>query len=108
MKNNQLTKGESQRVMYVENKDGELYGADARIGWVTFSKTGKTVYYKDKTLKRSCRVGFQGNHYDEETGEVYWVSGVKKRGSNTHWLEGGYVKIDKDAMEEYQKIKKEV
>ena len=77
MKNNQLTKGENRRVMYVENKDGELYGADARIGWVTFSKTGKTVYYKDKILKRSGGQGIRGNHYDEETREEYWVSGIK-------------------------------
>ncbi len=32
MKKNQLTRGENRRVMYVENKDGELYGSDARIG----------------------------------------------------------------------------
>lgn len=105
MKQNQLTRGENRRVMYVENKNGDLYGADARIGWVTFSKTGKTVYYKDKVLKRSGGQGIAGNHYDEETGEEYWISGVKKRGSNTHWAEGGYVEVDEDAMEEYRKIK---
>jgi len=44
MKNNQLTKGEKRRVMYVENKDGDIDGAKARIGWVEFSKTGLTVY----------------------------------------------------------------
>lgn len=102
MKKNQLTKGETTRLMYVENKDGSLYGADARIGWVTFSKTGKTVYYKDKVLKRAAGGGISGNHYDELTGEEYWVSGIKKRGSNTHWAEGGQVAIDNDALEAYQ------
>jgi len=42
---NQLTKGENKRVMYVENKDGYIDDYSAHIGWVTFSKTGKTVYY---------------------------------------------------------------
>lgn len=105
MKNNQLTRGEKTRVMYVENKDGKLYGADARIGWVTFSKTGKTVYYKDKILKRSGGQGISGNHYDEETGEEYWVSGIKKRGSNAHWAESVNIEIDEDALEEFSKIK---
>ncbi|MCW9024711.1 MAG: hypothetical protein OQK73_08500 [Gammaproteobacteria bacterium] len=53
MKNNQLTKGENCRVMYVENKDGDIDGVDARIGWVTFSKSGRSVYYRGKTLKRA-------------------------------------------------------
>lgn len=31
MKTNQLTRGKNRRVMYVENKDGEIDGAAARI-----------------------------------------------------------------------------
>ena len=91
--------------MYIENKDGDLYGADARVGWVTFSRTGKTVYYKDKVLKRASGGGISGNHYDEATGEEYWISGIKKRGTNTHWATGGHVEIDDDAHDEYQKIR---
>ena len=107
MKKNQLSRGEATRLMYVENKDGTLHGADARIGWVTFSKTGKTVYYKDKVLKRATGGGISGNHYDEATGEEYWVSGIKKRGSNTHWAERGTVAVDEDALEEYERVKAE-
>lgn len=105
MKHNQLTQGQKKRVMYIENKEGELYGSNARIVWVTFSKTGRTVYYKDKALKRSGGQGIRGNHYDEETGEEYWISGVKKRGSNTHWAESVSVLIDEDAVEEYNRMK---
>jgi len=36
--------------MYIENKDGEIDGANGRIGWVSFSKTGKTVYYRGREL----------------------------------------------------------
>ena len=105
MKKNQLTRGETKRLMYVENKEGTLYGADARIGWVTFSKTGKTVNYRDKVLKRTADGGSSGKHYDDATGEEYWVSGIKKRGSNSHWAEGGSVAIDDDALEEYERVK---
>ncbi len=104
MKNNQLTKGESRRVMYIENKDGDIDGADARIGWVEFSKSGLTVYYRGRSLKRAKGGGIAGNHYDEETGEEYWISGIKKRGSNAHWAESVEIQIDDDAKEEYEKL----
>ena len=101
---NQLTKGETKRVMYVENKDGNIDEYRAHIGWVTFSKTGKTVYYKDKALNRLKGGGVLGNHMDQATGEEYWVSGIKKRGSNVHWAESTSVKINDDAREEYERI----
>lgn len=101
---NQLTQGESKRVMYIENKDGLIDGYSAHIGWVTFSKTGKTVYYLDKTLNRVKGGGVSGNHIDAETGEEYWISGIKKRGSNTHWAEPARVKVDSDARLEYERI----
>jgi len=104
MKNNQLTKGEKRRVMYVENKNGSIDGIDARIGWVTFSKSGRSVYYRGKTLKRAKGGGISGNHFDEETGEEYWVSGIKKRGSNAHWAESASIVVDDDAKEEYESI----
>jgi hypothetical protein len=83
--------------MYVENKDGEIDGADGRIGWVTFSKSGKTVYYRGRELRRAKGGGIRGNFFDVVTNEEYWVSGVKKRGSNGHWAERTTVAIDADA-----------
>lgn len=45
---NQLTRGLPRQLMYVENKEGDVDGVAARIGWVEFSKTGKTVYYRGR------------------------------------------------------------
>jgi len=104
MKNNQLTRGESRRVMYIENKEGDIDGVAARIGWVEFSKSGRSVYYRGKTLIRAKGGGIRGNHFDEESGEEYWVSGIKKRGSNSHWAETVNIEIDSDAVEEYERI----
>lgn len=96
----QLTKGLKRRLMYVENKHGDIDGADARIGWVTFSKTGKSVYYRGRVLGKANLSS--GNFMDIETRETYWVSGVKKRGSNTHWAESAVsVLVDEDAQEAY-------
>ncbi len=104
MKNNQLTQGKNRRVMYIENKEGSIGEIDARIGWVTFSKSGRSVYYRGKTLRRVKGGGIAGNHFDEETGEEYWISGVKKRGSNAHWAEPANIVIDDDAKKEYEAI----
>ena len=101
----QLTQGKQRRLMYLENKDGDIDGAEARIGWVTFSKTGRTVYYRDLALQSAKGRGIHGNFVDIETGDEYWVSGVKKRGSNAHWAEPVGVVIDDDAVDEYERIK---
>lgn len=105
MKTNQLTRGESRRVMYVENKDGEIDGASARIGWVKFSKSGLTVYYRGKTLSRTKGQGIRGNYRDCDTGDEYWVSGIKQRGSNAHWAESVAVVVDSDAVNELRRIR---
>lgn len=104
MKTNQLTRGQVRRVMYVENKDGEIDGARARIGWVEFSKSGLTVYYRGRSFSRMKGAGIRGNYFDEETGEEYWISGVKKRGANGHWAESVSIIIDDDAKEEYERL----
>src|SRR5688572_4297816 len=106
MKPTQLNRGMKRRVMYVENKDGMLEGAKAWIGWVRFSKTGRTVYYRGRSLAAIGGRGISGNFVDEETHEEYWVSGIKSRGSNTHPAEAALpVSIDDDAREEYERIR---
>ena len=91
--------------MYVENKNGFIDGIPARIGWVTFSKTGNTIYYRDLVLGKIKGGGVRGNFSDAATGDEFWVSGVKKRGSNTHPAESAIqVHIDKDALAAYQAI----
>jgi len=84
--------------MYVEKKDDRLAG-DARIGRVTFSKTGRSLYYNDKTFKSLNGRGIKGNYSDVETGEEYWISGCKKNGTDA--LFPNNVEIDDDVWEEY-------
>ena len=42
-----------------------------------------------------------GNYVDVETGEVYWISGVKKNGEERHWAGHGKVFIDRRLVSEY-------
>ena len=107
MKATQLTRGMKNRLMYVENKGGGLIdGAQARIGWVSFSKTGRSVYYRGRSLAR-IRGGAAGNFIDLESGEEFWVSGVKARGSNTHPAESRIqVAVDEDAVSAYELLRR--
>lgn len=86
--------------MYIERKSDGLSGP-ARIGRVTFSKTGKSIYYQGRMFQSLKGYGFKANYRDAETGEEYWISGCKKRGGDT--LYGGVVEIDEDVREEYWK-----
>jgi hypothetical protein len=63
-----------------------------------------TAYYRGRSLQRARGWGAQGNHFDVETGDEYWISGVKKSGEDRHRFGKGPVVIDDDAREEYERI----
>ena len=105
MKKNQLNQGELRKVLYGENKDGDIDRVEGRIGWVTLSQSGKSIYYRDRALKKAIGGDIRGNFNDENTGEEYWVSGIKLRGSNRHWAKPVAIEIEDDAQEEYKRIK---
>ena len=105
MKANQLNRGSRRRLMCVENKSGDIDGVAARIGWVSFSNSGKSVLYRNRELCRIKGGGIRGNYVDAATGDEYWVSGVKTRGSNTHWAESTQFQVDDDAADEYRRLK---
>jgi hypothetical protein len=85
------------RIMYIEYKGDGLAGT-AWIGRVTFSQTGKTIYYR-KTAFQSLKGDYKANYFDVETGERYWISGCKKAGGDT--LYPDTITIDEDVREEY-------
>lgn len=95
-----------KRLRYVELKSGHSDNGPAWIGYVTASKTGRTLYFNDRglmKLKGQRRGDAGGNHIDMETGESFWVSGVKKNGEDRHWAGSGKVLIEAAAVAEYLK-----
>jgi len=88
------------RVMYIEAKSGGLAGP-ARIGRVSFSRTGATLYYRGKSFQSLKGDGFKSNYYDVETGERYWISGPKKRGGDQLYATNVAVAVDEDVHDEY-------
>lgn len=98
----QFTRGARSRIMYVELKSGFSDNGPARIGRVTFSKSGLSVFYRGLELHRlSGRGVCGGNYFDEATGNEYWVSGLKKNGQDRHHCGRGEVLVDKDIRAEY-------
>jgi hypothetical protein len=88
------------RIMYIESKANGLTGP-ARIGRVTFSKRGSTIYYQGRAFQSMKGAGFKSNYYDIDTGDEYWISGPKKDGSDRLYEGSVPVEIDEDVREEY-------
>ena len=91
-------------IKYIELKSGFSHNGPAWIGLVSYSKSGKTIYFDGKAFQRIGSDRMRGNFYDIETGEEYWISGVKKNGEDRHWAGGGKIMLDKNCVEEYLKI----
>lgn len=88
------------KIMYIEYKGGNLIG-EARIGKVIFSKSRRSVHYKEKTFLSLSGRGFKSNFIDLETREEYWISGCKKNGEDRLYGERLPIYIDDDVREEY-------
>jgi hypothetical protein len=92
------------RIMYIESKADGISGP-GRIGRVTFSKPGKSIYYRGRMFQSLKGSGFKANYFDAETGEQFWISGCKRDGGDH--LYGGTIEIDEDVRAEYwAKIRK--
>jgi hypothetical protein len=88
------------RIMYIEQKAESLNGP-ARIGRVTYSKSGRSLTYDGRTFLRVGN-GFKYNHIDLETGEPYWVSGPRRDGRDRLYPESRLpVVVDVDVAAEY-------
>ena len=91
-----------KEIRYVELKTGYNDNGPAWIGLVGSSATGRTLYFQDKAFQRVR--GCAGNYIDIETGEEYWISGVKRTGSNRHWAGNGKIQLDRNLENEYLRI----
>ena len=92
------------RIMYLESKASD----EAHIGRVTFSKTGQTIYYRDRAFHKIPGGGISANYREESTGIEFWISGPKKDGKDRLFRQRVPVEIDEDVRDEYwSKIRKQ-
>jgi hypothetical protein len=94
--------------MYIELKSGHSFNGPAWIGLAQFSKSGKTIYFNNQCFKRLGGRAIDGNFEDLITGDEYWISGVKKDGTDRLWSGGSKITIQKEIVKEYLDIIGEV
>lgn len=92
-----------RELKYIELKTGYSDDGPARIGYVKTSASGRTVYFNDRAFQPLR--GGRGSYFDVESGEEYWISGIKKRGSNRHPSGRGKIVVDRRAVGELQAVK---
>ena len=92
------------QLVYVEKGTGAAHNGPAWIGRGFFSKTGKTIYFNGKAFH-----GGRGWVTEMITGDPYWISGVKKDGTDRHWADNQpsrkKIQIDADVVAEYLKLR---
>ena len=86
--------------MHIEAKSGGIT-APGRIGRVTSSKSGATLYYGGKAFRSLEGIGFKSNYFDVETGEHYWISGPRRDGRDALYATRVQPVIDDDVEDEY-------
>ena len=89
-------------IKYIELKTGYGDAGPAWIGKVKISRSGNTVSFNDHAFQRHR--GISGNFIDIESGDEYWISGVKKNGEDRHWAGNGKIVIDSKIVPEYLSI----
>ena len=67
------------RIIYIELKTDGLRG----VGRIGLSKTGQTLYYGERTLKKAKGVPLKANYYDADSLEDFWISGPRKDGRDS-------------------------
>ena len=88
------------RIMYIESKAEGLNGP-ARIGRVTFSRSGRSIEYRGRKFLKVGN-GYKYNHIEEETGDHYWISGPRRDGKDRLYPQSRLaVEIDDDVRTEY-------
>ena len=89
-------------IVYVEIENEANHDGKAWIGKCFFSKTKQTIYFNGNVYRKSK--GFSSNYFDIESGNGFWISGVKKNGTDRHKFGKGLIEIDESIIEEYLKI----
>jgi hypothetical protein len=91
-------------IKYLELKSGFSDNGPAWIGLVSFSKSGKTIYFDGKAFQSLNGMGIYANYFDLESGDEYWISGVKKDMSDRHQFGGGKIFVEKRILNNYLQI----
>ena len=94
-----------KRIMFVQLKSG--FNTDAGPAWITrvrFTKTGRTAYFHDRTLRRTTGTAYangDANFRDVESGEDFWISGPKRDSTDARYSRQQPL-VEDDVLAEYE------
>jgi hypothetical protein len=88
------------RLKYIEYLGTNL-DFEPRIGRVTFSKKGLTIYYQGKSFQAAKAGAQKGNFIELESGEPFWIANPKRGGSDRLDGSGEAVMLDDNVRAEY-------
>lgn len=91
-------------IKYVELKSDSNNHGSAWIGLVSFSKSGKTIYFNNKAYQSLNGSGISGNYMDVKTGDEYWISSPKKNLKDRHYTGGGIIFVERRILADYLRI----
>lgn len=94
----------AHEIKYVELKTGFSHNGPAWIGLISYSKSGRTIYFNGKALQSLKGNGISANYFDIENNDEYWISGVKKNLQDRHQFGGGIVQVERRIKENYMKL----
>ena len=87
---------------YVERiAEGAAHNGEAWIAHVQASRTGRAIYFNGRCLSQISR----GTYIDIESKDLFWVTGVKKRGSNRHKFGSGKINVQREAVEDLLEVR---
>ena len=87
-----------KELRYVEYKSDDNKGP-ATISWITYSKSGRSIYYQGTRLEVMTTKGRTPHYFEPDSEDQYWVKECCPDGSDA--LVPMVVTIDEDAREEY-------
>jgi hypothetical protein len=91
-------------IKYIELKSNYSDNGPAWIGLVSFSKSGKSLYFNNTAFQSLNGSGIAGNYFDLETGDEYWISNPKKKLTDRHYAGGGIISVEKRILSDYLEI----
>jgi hypothetical protein len=95
----------NDKLYYIELKSGHGDSGPAWISRVKWSKSGRTLYFNGRALKRIIGGGISGNYYCTQSDDEFWVSGVKRNGQDRHSCGGGVVMVNSCVLDEYLELR---
>jgi hypothetical protein len=85
---------------YLELKNDYADDGPAWVAYVQMSRTGDMIYFNGGALQQTGK----GRYREVASGQVYWVSGIKRDGPDRHWSGRGKVLIETRAAQEYMAL----